>query len=159
MTVTYEAISSTTLVSAQASVTINTIPITYTDLVLVCGLIPTAGCTGYFQLNGSSSSIYSNTVMVGYGSGTPSSFRDSNQVQGIIGDMTGTTTSILNLQNYSNTTTNKTVLTRSSSTGNGVQANVALFRSTSAITSITLIANSTTWAIGSTFSLYGIKAE
>ena len=158
MASTYVPIMTQTLGSAQNTVTLSSIPSTYTDVVLICQLIPTAGCTGYFKLNGSSSSIYSDTWMVGYGSGSPASYRDSNQTQGVVGDMTGTTTVIMNLQNYANTSVYKTVLTRSSSAGNGVAANASLFRDTTAISSVSLIANGTTWAAGSTFTLYGIKA-
>lgn len=157
MPATYDSIASTTLGSAQGTVTISSIPNTYTDLILSCQLIPTAGCSAYFQVNGSSSAIYSSTWLIGYGVSASSS-RDSNQTRAYIGDITGVSTALINLQNYANTTTNKTIITRTSSAGNGVSANVGLFRDTAAISSITLIANSTTWAAGSTFTLYGIKA-
>jgi hypothetical protein len=67
--------------------------------------------------------------------------------------------SIINIQNYSNSTTYKTVLARSNNAATGTDATVALWRSTSAITSIDYYLNSGSWATGSTFTLYGIKAE
>jgi hypothetical protein len=69
---------------------------------------------------------------------------------------------IINIQNYSNTTTYKTALLRSNlATGTypGVDAFVGLWRSTSAITSITILPASNNLLSGSTFTLYGIKAE
>jgi hypothetical protein len=59
--------------------------------------------------------------------------------------------------NYANTSTYKTVLTRSNKYDR-VGAIVGLWRSTAAINSITLTAYSNTYAIGSTFTLYGIAA-
>jgi hypothetical protein len=60
--------------------------------------------------------------------------------------------------NYSNATTNKTVLSKASNASNNVDAIVALWRSTAAITSITILGNGQNYGIGSSFSLYGIKA-
>jgi hypothetical protein len=61
--------------------------------------------------------------------------------------------------NYSNSTTHKTVFARSGSAYTGTNANVGLWRNTAAVTSAT-VANSSAanFDIGSTFSLYGIKA-
>ena len=66
--------------------------------------------------------------------------------------------SIANFMNYSNTTTFKTVLTRSGSGDWITEANVGLFRSTSAITQIRIFADTNAFASSSTFTLYGIKA-
>ena len=69
---------------------------------------------------------------------------------------------ICNFNNYSNTTTYKTILSRTnhaSEPSSRVGTQVALWRSTSAITSIEIAeVIGTTWAVGSTFTLYGIKA-
>jgi hypothetical protein len=60
--------------------------------------------------------------------------------------------------NYSNATTYKTALARTSEDGVAA-AYVGLWRSTSAITSITIDKGSSdNFASGSTFTLYGIKA-
>jgi hypothetical protein len=104
-------------------------------------------------------SNYSMTILAGNGS-TAASVRGSNRTSinldyyGAI-DTTAKTTYIVNFQNYSNTTTNKTVLLRSS-TGYSTEATVGLWRSTSAINTISL--SGTTFATGSTFNLYGIAA-
>jgi hypothetical protein len=69
-------------------------------------------------------------------------------------------TTVTNIQNYSNATTYKTVLSRGggANTGNLVIAYVGTWRSTAAITTIDLINDSGNFAAGSTFSLYGITA-
>jgi hypothetical protein len=67
-------------------------------------------------------------------------------------------TNIIQVMNYSNTTTNKTVLARAGIAGDRTRAIVNLWRSTSAITSILIINNgSVNFVAGSTFTLYGIK--
>jgi prophage DNA circulation protein len=58
---------------------------------------------------------------------------------------------------YANTTTNKTILSRSNNVANLVQTTVSMWRSTAAITSILVYANGT-YPIGATFKLYGIEA-
>jgi hypothetical protein len=73
---------------------------------------------------------------------------------------------ITNIQNYSNSTTYKTILTRTNNAAGSsaqllVGAQVALWRNTAAITSITILGDQGTpsnLATGSTFTLYGLKA-
>jgi hypothetical protein len=67
---------------------------------------------------------------------------------------------VANIQNYSNATTYKTVVSRggAANTGMIVIAYVGLWRSTAAITTITLFSDTGNLATGSTFSLYGITA-
>ena len=64
----------------------------------------------------------------------------------------------MSIQNYANTTTYKTMISRASDATQNAIAYVGLWRSTSAINSITLSVSAGTFAIGSTFTLYGIKA-
>lgn len=160
MTVTYEAIASQTLGSAASTVTFSSIPSTYTDLVLVVNGFTTIDVQTYIQVNGDTGSNYSVTTMLGDGSSASSS-RESGQ-QAIAAGGYGTSANgnkIVQIQNYSNTTTNKTLLIRANAAGSFVQARVGLYRSISAITSITHYVTSGNFATGSTFSLYGIKAE
>ena len=169
MTVTYEAIASETLISAQSSVTIGsggTIPQTYTDLVLVYApLGSTNTVTHSMRVNGDTASNYSLTGMRGDGA-SAISYRASNATSWTMypNDYDNTTVPnviTVNFQNYTNATTFKTILWRAglSAGGQGVSAQVGLWRKTpEAITSITLTSTGN-FAIGSTFSLYGIKAE
>jgi hypothetical protein len=161
---TYEAIATQTLGSVATSVTFSSIPQTYTDLVIVC--TPTRVTTGaeelVFKFN-SVSDFYSSTILTGDGS-TATSFRSSNQTYALVNYNSNVsqtqTTQIYHLMNYANTTTFKTLIGRGSTASSGTEAAVVLWRQTSAVTSITaLLKNGTNnFAIGSTFSLYGILA-
>lgn len=159
MASTYTPISTTTLGSAQSTITISSIPSTYTDVVLVFRGGTTAATGIYIQLNGDTGTNYSFTKMYGFGSGYGSS-RGTSQTRGEIGGAwsTGNDVTILQLQNYSNTTTNKTVLYRMSDATDNTTAGVVLWRSTSAINQIVFSNDSTTFAAGTNITLYGILA-
>lgn len=158
---TYTPIATTTLGSAAASYTFSSIPSTYTDLILVTSGLNSAAL--YVQVgNGSvdSGSNYSYTYLLGDGS-TTASGRSSNNTKGFIVLTTGTSkiyNAITHFMNYSNTTTNKTFLTRYSDSENYAAAIVDLWRSTSAINIITIFGNGANIPAGMTFTLYGIQA-
>lgn len=159
---TYTQIASTTLGSAASDIIFSSIPSTYTDLVLVLvGKRTTGGGNLYINLNNDSSALYSRTVLFGTGT-TAGSVRNSGQTS-ITDYYVGLNASndsvhIMNFMNYSNTTTNKTVLWRNGRADEATQAIVGLYRSTSAINQITLYTSGSTITAGSTASLYGIAA-
>lgn len=166
MPTTYEPIATTTLGSAQSSVTFSSISGTYTDLVLVCQIAQAAGSNSLrIRYNSDTGSNYSYTTLSGDGS-TAISGRDSNLTSGLVANTSGSTSlellTITHILNYSNTTTNKTHIGRGNRAASATDATVGLWRSTSAITSIELAMGSTfpsnNFATGSTFTLYGIKA-
>jgi hypothetical protein len=163
MTVTYEAIQSYTGTGSSKTVTFSSIPSTYTDLVLVTQFQATAsGDFISFRINGDTGSNYSFTQVYGTGSGSGASARSANQTTVTWESVPASPevgNTILHFQNYSNTTTNKTVLFRSNLTSSIVRALVALWRNTAAITSIELYNNGNNFTTASTFTLYGIKAE
>ena len=68
------------------------------------------------------------------------------------------TTAIANFQNYANTSMYKTVVMRGNAVGKWVSASAGLWRSTSAISSFSIVSDSDSFKIGSTFTLYGIAA-
>lgn len=162
MAKTYEPIASVTLTTATAAYTFSTIPATYTDLYLVINAKNTTnGAACKYQLNGDTGSNYSTTWMEGSGS-TPSSGRASSDTSAFLyyngGAVTNNWSTVnAHFQSYLNTTTYKTAIARF---GNIAQtgAYASLWRNTSAITSITLNAITENFQIGSTFTLYGIKA-
>lgn len=162
MPATYEPISTQTIGTAVSTVTLSSIPATYTDLVLVVGygISTTGGENLYMRFNSDTGSNYSNTRLVAGGGGT-GSYRDSGATVINVGAIYTTTdplTHISHINNYANSTTYKTVLCRNNTTSN-VAAHVGLWRSTAAITSITFSASGGNFGVGSTFTLYGIKAE
>lgn len=161
MPATYTTLATTTLGSAQSSVTFSSISGAYTDLVLVIDATATTNNGVSLRFNSDSGNNYSNTYISGSGT-FASSARDSNVSQ-IYCYWSGTSMNnkrvitIAQIQNYSNTTTNKTVLSRESAAETEVSATVGLWRSTSAITSVQVL-GSNNFSAGSTFSLYGIAA-
>ena len=164
---TYEPIATTTLSSSQNTVTFSSIPQTYTDLVLVMNPISDTATNSfpYLRFNGDSGSNYSRTMIAGTGS-VAESDRGSNESQGYfiystVVETNAAFNAILNINNYSNTTTNKTYLSRinvASGTRPRVEALVGLWRSTSAINQIVLYCGPNNFVSGSTFTLYGITA-
>jgi hypothetical protein len=163
MPTTYEPIATTTLGSAASSVTFSSISGSYTDLVLVSNVSGSGGNANLrITLNSDTGSSYSTTALSGDGSSAVSN-RSSNQTAMLV-VQTGAslnaawTTYISHFMNYSNTTTYKTALSRFAAAGSETTANVHLWRSTSAVTSITIATSTNNYASGSTFTLYGIKA-
>ena len=160
---TYVALATQTLGTATSSVTFNSISSSYTDLVLITSAKNNTGAQYRLQLsfNGDrSTSVYSVTKLTGNGS-TAVSSRVSNATYGaiLIGTIGSTNFDnvITHIMNYSNTTTNKTVLSRGNETAAEVNAEAGLWRSTAAITSLTLdLEGGINFVAGSTFSLYGI---
>jgi hypothetical protein len=169
MTTTYEKIATTTLGSDTKDVTFSSIPATYTDLVMVinCTQI-TVAASLWLRFNSDSGSNYSWTEFRGNGSSALTD-RGSNYGQTYFANNVIPNTVpgafIVQFQNYSNTTTYKTFLSRGNATSGayaGASAIVGLWRSTAAINSILISQDGGTtykYGTGSTFTLYGIKAE
>jgi hypothetical protein len=165
MATTYIPIATQTVVNTSTNtITLNSIPSTYTDLVLVCNYGQSAN-SGIKVLvnNDSTSGLYSMTRILSNGT-TATSSRRANQNQWYIPEGPSIPTNvgamtILNFMNYANTAVYKTVLQRDSVGDSGVATCANLWRSKSAIDRIDIICLSTdVFANGSTFSLYGITA-
>ena len=162
MTATYEKIATNTLGSAAATVTFSSISSAYTDLVAILSVKGTSNMDVLIQFNGDTGSNYSFTTLRRNGT-TATSDRYTNQNSGYAdldgyANATNFSTRIINIMNYSNTTTYKTFLARSATAGNGLDAIVNSWHSTSAINSITF-SGSASYATGCTFTLYGILKE
>jgi hypothetical protein len=161
---TYTPIARTTLSTSTATVSFTGISGSYTDLVLVINATSSASGNVWVRLNSDSNTNYSYTVLSGTGSSTISA-RAYDTDNGLLSNYYGTPSSsvanvtIFQLLNYSNTTTYKTSISRSNRSDSGTDAVVALWRSTSAVTSLLLrFAAAQTFSSGSTFTLYGIAA-
>lgn len=162
---TYEPISTTTLSSSAANITFSSIPSTYTDLVLIfVGKRVSGGNNLYIQVgNGSvdTGASYSRTLLYGNGSAAGSNYTvsASQWADWYVGlSATDDSMHTFNFMNYSNSSTNKTMLWKSNRANEAAQAIVGLWRSTSAINTIKLFTPSSDIASGSTATLYGIKA-
>ena len=132
----------------------------YTDLVIIAVGTASALTNLSLRFNADAGSNYSRTSLYGNGS-SATSYRVSNYSGIPLGDFDTSQIAnhIINIQNYSNATTFKTVLARwnnNAGTYASLGATVSLWRNTAAITSITVYAESGNLNVGSTFSLYGI---
>lgn len=160
MAITYEPIATTTLGSVVASYTFSSIPSTYTDLVLVINGAADSGSTNTLKINfngDTTSGLYSHTRMLGSGSSVSSARQGSSNWTGAGDTGSDRAVFIINIPNYSNSTTDKIHLSRSNSE-NYVSIYAGLWRNINAITSVSAGINSLNWAIGTTMTLYGIKA-
>jgi len=157
---TYTPIATTTLGSAQSSVTFNSFS-GYTDLVLVANTTAAGNQNILLRFNSDSGTNYSYTRMTGAASATSNreSSIDAINLYNSSASLNGVmATTIIQVMNYANTTTNKTVLSRGNGGANEVNAQVGLWRNTAAITSLTLSIFTTNFSTGSTFTLYGIAS-
>jgi hypothetical protein len=165
-TPTYTPIATQTLVTGTTTVTFSAIPSDYTDLILQTQARVASGALGLtLQFNSDTTTNYSNVFLYGTGS-IDGSVRNgtTNQVNlgyAAILDSTNWWMSTSHIMSYSNTTTFKTVVSRDGDATEGVDAIVSLWRKTpEAINRIDIknTGSSINFAIGSTFTLYGIKA-
>jgi hypothetical protein len=158
---TYIALDKVVVPSTTSTIAFTGIDQTYTDIIIVVDASITSGESNLdIRFNGDTASNYSYTQMAGTGSSAISTYAD-NQTAGRLdyyGFMsTGRYTNTIQIYNYASTSLRKTVISDSGNSANGVSQVINMWRSTAAITSITL--TGVNIAAGSTFSLYGIRAE
>lgn len=164
---TYEPLATTTLSSSASTIDFTSISGSYTDLLLVISGVSSSGNNIFTRFNSNTGANYSVTRLSGSGSVVLSD-RETNSTYMVNSNYGWPTTTvgqqntILQIMNYSNSTTFKTVLMRSNRGNAGVDAIVGLWQQTSAITSISLSTNgfsgASGWSSGTTATLYGIKA-
>jgi hypothetical protein len=161
---TYTPLATTTLSSATGTVTFSSISASYTDLVLIASRRYSNVGTGventFIRFNNDATALYSTT----YFNDGPGSSRLAD-VNSLYTSAGGNETAerysadVWNIMNYSNTTTYKSSLLRHNFGTSMLQNWVGVWRSTAAINRIDIIGSGTaTFAIGSTFTLYGIAA-
>lgn len=162
-TSTEVAIATTTLGSANTTITFSSIPSTYTDLriVFVDNGLSTAD-RPVLQFNGDTGANYSVTRMTGTGSAAGSTRNTSdNQIRFQNSNLESTYPSLLTVDIFSYTASvNKTCLGMQSDDGNGtgnIFVGVGLWRSTSTINQILIkTISGNNFATGTTATLYGI---
>ena len=159
---TYEPIATNTLGTATDIVTFSSISGAYTDLILVISGAKAYQTNTHMRFNGDTGSNYSFTNLRGNGLSTGSNRYTSQTFMYI--DIATTLaseihTKIIQINNYSNTTTYKTALIRDSAATAEALVGAGLWRDTAAITSITITnVNAYNWNVGTMFTLYGIAA-
>jgi hypothetical protein len=165
-TATYDLIASQTLGSAAASITFSSIAASWTDLRLVIVAQNAARQVLQITFNSDTGSNYSTTWLGGDGSTVQTgSVTNSTSLRTSING-TSPSASIpyfitLDIFSYTGSTYKTTLITESQDeNGSGdIGRLVSLWRSTAAITSIAILPNGGyNWSVGTTASLYGIKA-
>jgi hypothetical protein len=163
---TYTVIDTKTIGTATSSVTFTAIPQTYTDLVIVANFSSSTAGYSTMTFNGITGTSYSRTRLLG-GGGSATSDRANNEA-GIVNlayNIAGNPlTTIVDIFDYTNTTTYKTVFARDAAQSDNVALHSGMYRGSTgssfdAITSVTFTKGSGNYAVGSTFSLYGILAD
>jgi hypothetical protein len=164
-----ELISTTILGSNTATVTFSAIASTYKHLQIRMTNRDTSSSNirpAGIQFNGDTASNYQAHRIYGDGASVSSDYLATSYIQYKIpgnGALASVWSgAVLDILNYANTTTYKTTRMLSGFYGGNGSSEIGLYsgnwRSTSAITSVSLIAlNSNAFATGSRFSLYGIK--
>lgn len=170
MPTTYEPIATTTLSSANGTITFSSIPSTYTDLKIIGNFLSNGTeqlVALRFNNSSGASTLYSTIYMEADSAGaTISSFQDTNSNYIEVGRTASTTTTYascyVDVFQYTasifrtalTTTANCDVATNNSR----FMTNVGMYRDTTAVTRIDILLFTNTFSTGSTFTLYGIKA-
>lgn len=164
---TYKVISSQTLNSDTATVTFNSIPATYTDLVLKMTLRTTNStndCDVAVRFNGDTGANYAWNQMYATSGGiggnsttTATSLLAGNIVGG--GSYLGYVPLEMNIFNYAQTTMYKGTLHQGCNAHRTVVYLAGNWRNTNAISSITISIQSGDIASGSILTIYGITKE
>lgn len=167
---TRKPISSVILSASTSSVSFTNIPQTYTDLYLV---VSGNSAGGYIntriRFNSDVGSSYSFTRLgVTFPGNNPTLSAGSEQnatfIRGAQMDNADNQFFTVNIMSYTNTNINKTVLVKTynsdgSDYGDSPTVVSGLWRNTSAISSITLATDGTSFASNTTFNLYGVDAQ
>lgn len=154
---TYIALATVTLDSPSNSVTFSSIPPGYRDYIVVAVRSLTSGSNSEkFYLNGdTTNNNYSRVAMFGNGS-NPIGYSGLNS--STVSLYTTPVQTTYHLMDGSVTDKHKTFMYRADSAANYTLAGVHRWTSSDAVISIRLEAENNTYAIGSTFSLFGIEA-
>jgi len=161
-TPTHVLLNQVTLAASSSSVTFSSIPQIYGDLVLVTDHTVSVAANKLVTFNGDGGSNYPWVYMGGNGSNAVSGTNTSTSllVEALAaGSATERLLTIVNIMDYSATDKHKTALVRNGRGSQGTDAIASRWASISPIVTISIgLNNNASFAIGSTFSLYGVIA-
>lgn len=161
----YIPIASQTLTATANTITFSSIPSTLNgknlrDLILIVAPSSSSYGNSYFRLNADATNSYHDVYMSANGSSTLSGTRQFNPTIYLeqLWSPFDNNNYQIQIMDYAQTNKHKPVLYRSNSGNSGTMSGALVWSNTAAVTSLTFHAFSTnTFAIGSTFSLYGIE--
>jgi len=162
---TYEPIQTYTLGSAQATISFTSIPSTYTDLRLVMTGTVTASAGSAFAMRYNSDTATNYSYIAFYGNGSSAQgYDNAASITAIIMTANFRTTipvlATFDINSYAGSNYKNTLITYSyddGASGGLVTREAAMWRNTAAINRIDITTTSTTYAAGTTVTLYGIK--
>jgi len=153
---TYDLISTTTLAATSSSITFGSLPQNYGDLILIIGNAKTSSSAFYAGLRFNSDSGNNYSFIYIYGDGndayTGASNADSSVPLSLFYSSIGQAS--VDIFDYSATNKQKTSLV--SVAAENITTYGTRWANTAAITSLEVFASSSSFAVGSTFSLYGV---
>jgi hypothetical protein len=156
---TWTPVATATLTGTDSEIVFSSIPATYRDLILVANYTCSSntGTVIFLRFN-SDSSNGTYVGMRGNGSTTASGSGSSMLASWSAGLSTSRTNAVVQIMDYSATDKHKTALVRCDDSTLKTEAMANRWASTSAVTSVSLTAETNSFASGSTFSLYGVIA-
>ena len=163
-TPTYELIASATGNGSSDTLTISSIPATYTDLILVSKLKNASGgavTAPTLHYNGDFTSGNYSGVRLG-ASSTVDDERDTTYQYPMWSSDLEFSASTVHIMNYSSTAIRKSAISISGAATSGtdlIRIFTGVWRNTAAINSVTLFNSSVAFTNNSTITLYGIKAS
>ncbi len=168
ITNTYTPLASITLAATSSEIVFTGLPSTYKDLIFSIAILGTSNDQScVMQINGDTGSNYSNVRMSGWGASYGSNTSGTSYIF-VSGYNYGVATSGAytiaqgSIMDYSATDKHKTTLIRSrSSRDNGdtdTTAGAGRWANTAAVNTVRFYLTSGSFAIGSTFNLYGVIA-
>lgn len=167
---TYDSIATTTLQSAATSVTMGSIPSTYTDLIVVITPVAASGASNGMRMvvNSDTGANYSSTYMYGRNTTTYGGNRQSTTGYFDLGWYSAAPATknlgvwTVHLQNYATTGVYRTFLSRNDIQGEASEQSIHSWRNTAnAVSSLTFQTSggvSNQLQSGTTITIYGIKA-
>ena len=159
---TYESIATTTLGSSASVITFNSIAASWTDLRIILVDTPTGNLQYKFQFNSDTATNYSGTEIRANGATLGSDrYSNENAIYANWGTLASANISLITCDIFSYAgSTFKSALTTWNNDKNGsgnLEYGAGMWRSTSAITRIDIVASSNNFSTGTTATLYGIK--
>jgi hypothetical protein len=164
----FESIASANGTGSSGVITFSSIPATYKHLqIRFSAFSSSENAAMFIRLNGDTGDNYAYHQLHGDGTtvgDTPSANRSIIRIAdyGVMSQFGNPTVGIIDIHDYASTTKNKTVRTfvgtdKNNAYAQGVELDSGLWRSTSAITSVSITAESVNFTTATRFSLYGIK--
>jgi len=162
----FESIATATGTGSSGTITFSSIPSTFTHLQIRVNMVASASAALQLTFNGDTASNYSMHGVFGTGSAAAASGSVSTSNIQTLGQYTGTITTypnvaIMDILDYASTTKNKTVRCLQgfdkNAAGGEIGLTSGLWRSTSAITSLSLILSTGNFTTSTTIALYGVK--